>query len=117
MCNSLPLEHAEGHSVTLALLRLCSSDYMPGRGGDNSRTISGNGISCFAYHVVLCLVMLEFTEICVKFTSSLHSQASREDAGLGLCECERNGGSEAIVHQGEVILVCNSNIFLEFLGT
>ena len=112
------------------MLRLCGSDSRPRRGGVNWGTIPGNGISCFAYHVVLCLVTWEFTEFGTNFarnsceiraqlTSSLHTQPSRKDAGLDPCEHKRNGGSAAVVHQGQVILVCSTlgNIFVEFLGT
>ena len=116
------------------MLRLSRRDSVPGRGGVNTGTIVGNGISFFAHHVVLCLVMWEFTKRNVTFaqffapiaaenhaTFSLgsHSQANEEDASLDPCECKQNGESEAIVHQGEVILVCSTpgNFFLEVLGT
>ena len=82
-------------------------------------------------HAMLsCVFMWEFTEpnvnfvqishkICTQFTSSSHSQANREDASLDPCEWKKNGDSEAIVHQGSVILICGTlgNIFVEFLGT
>ena len=57
--------------------------------GIDTGTISGDGISCFAYQVLLCLVMWEFTEprkIRAKFTLGLHSQANREDARLDPCD-------------------------------
>ena len=49
---------------------------------------------------------------------SSHSQANKEDASLDPCEWKKNGDSEAIVHQGSVILVCGTlgNIFFRIFG-
>ena len=94
------------------------------------KTILGNGTSCFAYLVVVCLVMWKFTKASVnfvrnshqirtQFTLHSHSQVNKQDARLDPCEWKKNGDSEAIVHQGLVILGCGTqgNISVEFLGT
>ena len=69
----------------------------PQEGALTSEIVSRNGISYFAYHVVLCLVVWKFSElhvilvrisreICAQFTLSSHSQASREEVGLDPCK-------------------------------
>ena len=111
------------------MLRSYNSDSRPTRGGVDSETVAGNGASCFAYLVVVCLVMWAFTEpsvnfvrisheICTQFTLSSHSQANKEDAGLDSFEWKKNGDNEAVVHQGSVNPVCGTlaNIFFRIFG-
>ena len=110
------------------MLRFCSNDLGPGRWGVDTRSISGNIISCFPYHYVLSLVNSDFTklyvnfariwhEICSNLTLTSHSQPDMEDARFEPCEWKRNLGSEAIVHQGHVSLVCTIlvNLLKNFL--
>ena len=110
--------------------RPCSSAAGPQEAALTEEASSGNGTSFLAFHIVFCPVMAEFPkpnlnvlrilhEMHTKFNLSLHSQASWEDASLDPCEWKKNVDSEAIVHQGSVILVCGALgiIFPEFLST